>query len=85
MVAIFIMLIKKGGTLKIFPLILASVALSLAAIYLVGYNDMAIIAVIVKTAATVLIVKPDLIEIEIETEEEEKNSQETSDAQSNGR
>jgi hypothetical protein len=83
--AVFVMLVRKGGTLKIFPLILASLALSLAAVFLGGYNDVAITAVCVKAAATVLTVKPDLVEIEIETEEEEKNSQETSDAQSNGR
>jgi hypothetical protein len=79
-VAIFVMLIKKGGTLKIFPLILASLALSLAAVFLGGYNDIAVMAICVKAAATVLTVKPDLVEIEIETEDGEKDSQETSDA-----
>jgi hypothetical protein len=79
-VAIFVMLIKKGGTLKIFPLILASLALSLAAVFLAGYYDMAVVAICVKAAATVLTVKPDLVEIEIETEDGEKDSQETSDA-----
>ncbi len=69
--AIFVMLIKKGGTLKILPLILSSLALSLAAIATGGYNDLIVANTVIKVAAVMLTVKPDLIEIEILTEDEE--------------
>ncbi len=62
-VAIFVMLIKKGGTLKIFPFILSSIILSLAAIASGGYTDLSVVAICIKVIATVLTVKPDLIEI----------------------
>jgi fucose 4-O-acetylase-like acetyltransferase len=71
-IAIFVLLIKKCQTLKIFPLFLASLILSLATIATVGYNDLIIAGTGIKVAAVMLTVKPDLIEIEIVTEDEEK-------------
>ena len=71
-IAIFVLLIEKRQTLKIFPLFLASLILSLAAIATGGYNDLIIANTVIKVAAVLLTVKPDLIEIEILTEYEEE-------------
>jgi fucose 4-O-acetylase-like acetyltransferase len=70
-ITIFVLLTKKGQTLKIFPLFLASLILSLAAIATGGYNDLIVANTVIKVAAVMLTVKPGLIEIEILTEDEE--------------
>jgi len=83
-VAIFVVLIKNGGTLKVVPLILASLVLSLATVAYGGDIDVTVVDTCIKVAAAVLTVKPDLVEIEIETEAEEKDSRNLSDVESNG-
>jgi len=71
-IAIFVLLIKKCQTLKIFPLFLASLILSLATIATGGYNDLIVANTVIKVAAVLLTVKPGLIEIEILIEDEEE-------------
>jgi len=71
-IAIFILLVKKWRPLKIFPFLLTSLVFSLAAIAIGSYNDLIIADIVIKIAAIILTIKPELIEVEITSEDEEK-------------
>lgn len=73
--ALFIVFLRKAQTAKIFPLFVASLILSIAALTIEGYNNLVPVNAIIKAAAILLTVKPDLIEIEIITEDEEPQTQ----------
>ena len=77
--ALFIVFLKKCEALKILPLFIASLILSVAALTIEGYSNLVPANTIIKAAAVLLTVKPDLIEIEVITEEEEVKESEKSE------
>jgi hypothetical protein len=71
-ITIFVFLTKKGWTLKVLPLPFASLILSFATIVTGGFSDLVVVNIGIKIVAIILTVKPDLVEIEMLTEDEEK-------------
>ena len=72
--AIFILITKKYQVLKLFPLFLTSLILSIMIIATGAYSDLVIVNTCIKAVAVLLTVKPSLIEVEIVSEDEEEQN-----------
>lgn len=79
-IAIFILITKKYQIMKLFPLFLTSLILSIIIIAIGAYSDLIIVNTCVKAVAVLLTVKPDLIEVEIVSEDEKEQNLKNSNA-----
>jgi hypothetical protein len=74
-IALYFQLVSGDKPLRALPFILASTALSLASLMFWGLNSIILLNFVLKACASLLTLKPELIEVEIVTEPEETQSE----------